>query len=312
MSQPKNRRGFFRDATLITAGAVGGLAGGFFPLRSPAIEPIRRHGAAKFKFSLSGYSYRKFLSGNPPKLTLDDFLVDCAKMNLEGTEPTSYYFPKDVTPEYLRHLKHLAFRLGLDISGTAVGNDFCHPPGPKRDGQIAHVKQWIEYAEILGAPVIRIFSGTPRGQQTVEQARKLAVEAIEECCDYAGRHGVFLALENHGGLTATAESMLKIIRDVQSPWFGVNFDSGNFHGGDSQGGNVYGELAKIAPYSINVQIKVVVSGPDRKKVPSDFRLLAKILTDAGYRGYIVLEYEESEDPRQACPRFMEQLREAFA
>ena len=108
-------------------------------------------------------------------------------------------FPKQVTPEYLRHLKHLAFRLGLDISGTAVGNDFCHPPGAKREGQIAHVKQWIDWAEILGAPVIRIFSGSPQGGQTVDEAHRLAVEAIEECCDYAGRHGVFLALENHGG-----------------------------------------------------------------------------------------------------------------
>lgn len=307
MSKRKDRRSFFRDATMITAGAVGGLAGGLFPLGTAAIEPIRRNGTAKFKFSLSGYSYRSLLTGNPPKLTLDDFIKDCARMGLEGTEPTSYYFPKEVTREYLCHLKHLAFRLGLDISGTAVGNDFCHPPGPKRDGQIAHVKKWIDYAEILGVPVVRIFSGRPRGSQTVEAARKLAVEGIEQCCDHAGKHGVFLALENHGGLTATADGMLRIIRGVKSPWFGVNFDSGNFHGDD-----VYGELAKIAPYAINCQIKVVVSGPDRKKVPSDFKLLAKILTEAGYHGYIVLEYEEPGDPRVECPKYVQRLREAFA
>lgn len=307
MSERKDRRGFFRDATLVTAGALGGLAGGFFPLGAPAVEPIRRNGTAKFKFSLAGYSYRNLLTGNPPQMTLDDFLRDCARMGLEGTEPTSYYFPKDVTREYLCHLKGLAFRLGLDISGTAIANDFCHPPGPKRDEQIAHTKRWIDYAEILGAPVIRIYSGRPRGDQTVEQARKLAVEGIEEACDYAGKHGVFLALENHGGLTATVEGMLGIIRDVKSPWFGVNLDSGNFHGDD-----VYGDLARIAPYALNCQIKVVVSGPGGKKVPSDFKRLAKILTDAGYRGYIVLEYEEREDPREACPRYIEQLREAFA
>ncbi len=227
-------------------------------------------------------------------------------MGLEGTEPTSYYFPKQVTPEYLRHLKHLAFRLGLDISGTAVGNDFCHPPGARRDGQIAHVKQWIDWAEILGAPVIRIFSGNPQGGQAVDEAHRLAVEAIEECCDYAGRHGVFLALENHGGLTTKVDGMLRLVHDVKSAWFGVNFDSGNFHSED-----LYGDLAKIAPYTLNAQIKVTVSGPDGKRVPSDFRRLAQILTDAGYRGYIVLEYEENEDPRVACPRYMDQLREAF-
>ncbi|MHC4400383.1 MAG: sugar phosphate isomerase/epimerase family protein [Planctomycetota bacterium] len=311
MANRKNRRGFFRDATLITAGAVGGLAGGMFPTQTPAVDPVERTGTAKFKFSLSGYSYRKLLTGNPPDLTLDDFLLDCARFGLEGTEPTTYYFPKEVTSEYLRHLKHLAFRLGLDISGTAVGNDFCHPPGPERDRQIAGVKQWIDRAEILGAPVIRIFSGRPRGDQTEQVAHKLAVDAIQECCQYAGEHGVFLALENHGGLTATVDGMLRLIRDVKSPWFGVNLDTGNFHEWDTID-EMYDQLARIAPYSLNVQVKVVVSGRDRKKIPADFKRLAQILTRAGYRGYIVLEYEEDEDPRVACPRFIEELRAAFS
>jgi sugar phosphate isomerase/epimerase len=292
---------------LLTGGTVGAVAGTLFPRPTAAIEPIRRNGTAKFKFSLAGYSYRNLLTGKPPKLTLDDFIADCAKMGLEGTEPTSYYFPSNLTHEYLRHLKHLAFRLGLDVSGTAVGNEFCDPPGPRRDGQIAQVKKWIDYAEILGAPVIRIFSGSPRGQQTLDDAHKLAVEAIEECCDYAGKHGVFLALENHGGLTATLEGMLRLVREVKSEWFGVNLDTGNLRGDD-----VYGDLARLAPYSINVQVKVVVSGPGGKRAPADFRRLAKILADAGYRGYIVLEYEENEDPRVACPRYVDQLREAFA
>jgi len=307
MPKPRSRRGFFRDAAMLTAGAAGGLAGGLFPSGTRAIEPIQRNTTAKFKFSLAGYSYRRLLTGDPPELTLEDFIADCARFGLEGTEPTSYYFPKDVTFDYLRSLKHLTFRLGLDISGTAVGNDFCHPPGPERDEQIAHVKRWIEYAEVLGAPVIRIFSGRPRAEQTLEEAHRLAVQGIEECCDYAGRHGVFLALENHGGLTKEVDGMLKLIADVKSPWFGVNFDSGNFTSADP-----YADLARIAPYTLNAQIKVVIRTPDRKKVPSDFDRLAKILSDAGYRGYIVLEYEENEDPRTACPRYLEKLREAFS
>lgn len=280
-----------------------------FPLQSQAIEPIKRNGKAKFKFSLAGYSYRNLLRGNPPDLTLDDFLADCAKMDLEGTEPTSYYFPKDVTHKYLRHLKGLAFRLGLDISGTAIRNRFCYPPGPERDKQLAHVKQWIDYAEILGAPVIRIFSGHPQKGQTVDEAHKLAVEAIEECCRYAGDHGVFLALENHGGLTSTIDGIMRLVKDVKSPWFGVNLDTGNFPGIDVQ--QQYDYLTRLAPFSINVQVKVVMVGPNRKKVPADFNRLAKILTHAAYRGYIVLEYEEGKDPRKVCPEYVEQLREAF-
>lgn len=273
------------------------------PLR--AIERIQRNGAPKFKFSLAAYSYEKLLTGPTPQLTLEDFLQDCMQMQLDGAELTSYYFPTDPRPAYLRKLKGMAFRLGLDVSGTAVGNDFCHPAGPLRQEQIALVKQWIDYAELLDAPVIRIFSGTPH-DTSPEEAHRLAVEGIEECCQYSGERGIFLALENHGGLTETPASMLRLVEDVKSDWFGVNLDTGNFHGTD-----VYADLAKIAPYAINVQVKVGVSGPDGQKHPSDFSKLASLLTDAGYRGYIVLEYEDSDDPRTACPRYVDQIREAF-
>lgn len=307
MIKPSNRRSFFRDSVLIAAGAAGGLAGGFFPLGAPAIEPIQRTGTSRFKFSLSGYSYRRLLTGKQPELTLEDFVTDCARFGLDATEPTSYYFPADVTPDYLCRLKGHAFRLGLDVSGTAVRNDFCLPPGPKRDENLAHVKRWVDHATLLGAPVIRIFSGHARGGQSVDDAHRLAVEGIEECCDYASRHGVFLALENHGGLTDTVEGILRLVQDVKSPWFGVNLDTGNFH----QTEDPYADLAKIAPYALNVQVKVVMWGRDKKKVPANFDRLAKMLCEADYRGYIVLEYEEDEDPREACPRYLDELRAAF-
>lgn len=302
---PASRRRF------LAASAGLGLAGSFAPVGASAIEPIVRTGKPQFKFSLAAYSYRDYLTGKKGNLTLEDFINDCAKFGLEGTELTSYYFPQSTTPEYLRSVKSLCFRQGLTISGTAIRDELCLPAGEARDAQIAHVKQWIDYAEILGAPVIRIFSGNARGDQSVEEAHKLAVEGMEECCDYAGKHGVFLALENHGGLTDTVDGMLALVRDVKSPWFGVNVDSGNFHSDDP-----YADLEKIAPYALNVQIKVVVhrGGPKKSTPgePSDFKRLAKMMRDVGYRGFIVLEYEESDDPRKECPRYLTEIREAFA
>jgi sugar phosphate isomerase/epimerase len=299
MTSSASRRSF------LLASAVAAAA--TFTRSAKAIEPVRRTGKPMFKFSLAAYSYRELLTGKPPKLTLADFIDDCAQMGLEGTELTSYYFPPDPTPQYLRQLKHQTFRLGLDISGTAVGNDFCHPPGEEREKQIRLVKQWVDRAELLGAPVIRIFSGQPRGAQSEADAHRLAVEAIEQCCAYAGEHGVFLALENHGGLTTTIDGLLRLIGDVKSEWFGVNLDTGNFHSA-----NPYADLARIAPYAVNVQVKVSMNPGGGKKEPADFRRLAQILTDSGYRGYIVLEYEEKDDPRQACPKHIEALREAFS
>jgi sugar phosphate isomerase/epimerase len=295
-----DRRQFL--STSIAAVSAAAIAG-----PAAAIEPIARNGQPKFKFSLAAYSYRSLLSGESPELTLKDFVEDCAKFGLEGTELTSYYFPKQTDEGYLRTLRRQCFRLGLDVSGTAIGNDFGHPPGEKRNQEIARCKEWIDHAEILGAPVIRIFAGHTHEGQTEAQAHSLMVAAMEECCEYAGQHGVHLALENHGGPTATADGLLAFVRDVNSPWFGVNLDSGNFHEGDP-----YAELERIAPYALNAQIKVVMSGPEKKKEPADFKRLAKILRESHYRGYVVLEYEEDGDVRAECEKYLNELREAFA
>ena len=292
------RRRFLQTAT---AAAVATAV----PSTALAIDPIKRNGLSKFKFSLAAYSYRSLLSGKTPKLSMFQFIDECADMGLEGTELTSYYFKKPTTEKYIRALKQHAFRLGLDVSGTAVGNDFGKT-GEAYKAAIKHVKQWVDYAEILGAPVIRIFAGHHQKDVPLKKSHAQMVAAMEECCDYAGQHGVHLALENHGGPTSTAKGLMQFVKDVKSPWFGVNLDTGNFHSKD-----VYKELAEVAPYALNVQIKVVVSGPDRKKQPADFKKLAKIMRDVRYRGYIVLEYEEGGDPRMPSRKYIHALKEAF-
>ena len=262
--------------------------------------------AFKFKLSLAAYSYRQLLTGNKPELTLTDFIDDCAKFGLEGTELTSYYFPESPTPEFLYQLKSHSFRSGLDISGTAIRNDFGFADGTKREENISHVKKWIEYAEMMGTSVIRVFAGHQKKGISEQETHRLMVAGFEECCDYAGKHGVHLALENHGGPTATADGLLKFVNDVKSDWFGVNLDTGNFHSKD-----IYGDLEKVAKHALNVQVKVVVSGPDKKKRPADFTRIAKILRSANYRGYVVLEFEETGDPRIECPKYLNKLREVL-
>ena len=220
-----SRRSFVAGLTsLAAASATGTFA---------AAEPPQRNGQTHMKLSLAAYSFNRFLSrpgrGQKGDMTLDDFVEFCAKLNLDGTELTSYYFPENVTNEYLLHLKEKTFRLGLDVSGTAIGNDFCLAPGEKRDAQIALCKTWIDHAAVMGAPVIRIFAGRiPKGE-TEDVALDRCVAGIDECLDYAATKGVFLALENHGGITATPDQLLAIVKRVKpSPWFGVNYDSGNF------------------------------------------------------------------------------------
>lgn len=295
-----NRRDFLKNSLLAGTAAWGA---GFPVCAARAAEPVSRNGKPHMKLSLAAYSFRQYLTGKDGSMTLDDFIRFCADLNLDGCELTSYYFPKDFKDDYLIHLKELTFRLGLDISGTAIANNFCLPPGPEREATLAHTRKWIDNAALMGAPVIRIFAGSISKGSTEEAAIELCATGINESLAYAAEKGVFLALENHGGITATPAQMLKIINGVKpSPWFGVNFDGGNFQTADP-----YADLAKIAPYAVNAQLKVDIS-PNGKREDTDLARVVKILADANYRGYIVLEYEAAEDPKIAVPRHMQTLR----
>lgn len=298
-----------RDFVSASSAALLAATMATLPTRTQAAVPPQRTGKPFMKLSLAAYSFNKFLpknwtaeSAKDAKLTLDGFIDFCAAQNLAGTELTSYYFPKEVTPAYLTSIKERTFRLGLDISGTAIGNDFCVADPEKRKQQIESCMKWIDHAAFMGAPVIRIFAGSVPKGDSEEAARQRCVTAINECLDHAAKQGVILALENHGGITATAAQLLAIVKDVKpSPWFGVNYDSGNFRTDDP-----YADLEQIAPYAVNAQVKVSVFSKGQKHA-GDLKRMVEILKAAGYRGYLVLEYEEA-DPYGEIPGYLDQLR----
>jgi sugar phosphate isomerase/epimerase len=292
------RRQFLQSSLAAGAGLVLATSG-------RAIEPITRTGKSHLRLSIAAYSYRKYLDLKikpKPPMTLEDFVELAASLGLDAVEPTAYYFA-DTSREYLTRLKGRCTRLGLDISGTAVGNDFCAPEADKLKAQIASVKQWSERAAVLGAKTMRIFAGSVHKGDTEEKARRRCVAAIEEACDHAGKAGVFLALENHGGLTATCDQILALVKAVKHDWFGVNLDTGNFHTPDP-----YGDLSRLAPYAVTVQIKTEIQRAGRPKEDADLKRLLDILRSANYRGYVALEYEAAEDPKTAVPRHIETLR----
>ena len=263
------------------------------------------------KLSLAAYSFNRMLPRRgtaeqiaAAKMKLEDFIDYCAELGIEGTELTGYYFPKTITPQYLASIKQRTFRAGLDISGTAIGNDFCLPDGKARDAQLAMCREWIDHASAMGAPVIRIFAGkVPKGDSE-EAAVERCVAGINESLKYAATKGVFLAMENHGGITATPDQMMKIVDGItDKTWFGLNFDGGNFRTDDP-----YRDLERIAPLAINAQLKVAVA-PNGKKQPADFKRIVSMLRKHNYRGYVVLEYEEKADPKLEIPKLIKELRE---
>src|SRR3989337_2310313 len=78
----------------------------------PSIDPIKRTGGPRMKLRLAAYSFRAALSGPKKSMTLDDFVDLASTYDLEGVEPTSYYFPDPPTPQYCRSLRRHAFIQG--------------------------------------------------------------------------------------------------------------------------------------------------------------------------------------------------------
>lgn len=300
MSQT-TRRAFLARTALAAAAAPLALAR---PAR--AIDPIGRTRPSHLKLSLAAYSLRQLLDLKNPKMDMFGFIDFAGDQRLDGVEPTSYWFRPGFDAAYLRKLQQHAFVLGLDISGTAIANDFCLPPGPKRDEDLQKVRGWIDRAAELGAPVIRIFGGNaPKGEDEEAVAQRV-VEGIESLLPHAVEMGITLALENHGGITATPKQLLRLVKGVKAPdgGFGVNLDTGNFHGEDP-----YAEIAELAPYAVNVQVKTEISRAGKRKEEADLSKIVSILKDAKYSGYVVLEYEAAEDPLTAVPRHLKALRE---
>jgi sugar phosphate isomerase/epimerase len=110
------------------------------------------------KTSLNAFSFNDPLMAKT--MNLDDLLDFCAEHNFEGVDLTGYYFPdypRVPTDEYIYHIKRKAHLLGISISGTGIRNDFSNPDAAKRQADVQLIKNWIEVASKLGAPVIRIF-----------------------------------------------------------------------------------------------------------------------------------------------------------
>lgn len=272
---------------------------------SLAIEPVKRTGKSLIKLSLAAYSFRKYLEfkgTNKPSMTLEQFAEYASEQGLGAIEPTSYYFP-DTSKEFFPKYKAFCTKLGLDISGSAVGNNFCIPDAAKLKEQMTSVNEWVERCSILGCKTIRIFAGTIAKGDTEEKAKERCINAIGQACDYAAKFGVILALENHGGITASVEQILSIVKSINHPYFGVNLDTGNFHTADP-----YGDLAKLAPYAVTVQIKTEIQKAGQKKEDADLKKLVEILKAVNYRGYMALEYEADEEPKTGVPKALEELK----
>lgn len=293
---------------LLASGSASALA---IPSASAQQPPLRIRPRIK-GLSMTTYSMKPHMrwwwgKETEGKLEIADFLEYAAQQGLDGVELTSYFFKDPVVNSDLHEIKRRAYLLGLNITGGAMGNNFSHPPeSDVTKEQMAYFQKWVDHFATLGAPAVRVFAsrGRPKGASD-EQVIDNVIANLKEALVYAESKGVLLGLENHDFVTQI-DYLLQILEAIDSPWLGVTWDSANLAPTDDP----YRDLARIAPYAITAQIKVMTK-VNGEHTPADFGRLVKILQDAKFSGPLVLEYEEKEDPYQGIPRFIKAVREVL-
>lgn len=324
MSNKIGRRTFLRKCSLspLAVATVAGLD----VEQACAQTPIKRGGGPKLKISLNAYSFARplndHLRGRGKGITLLELLDFCAQHDFEAIDPTGYYFPgygsvregkKGVPSEaYIRDFKRHAFELGIAISGTGVANDLATSDKEKRAADVQHIKQWVEVAAKLSAPVLRVFSGpVPAGyEEKWGEVAKWMTDDLRQCVEHAEKFGVIIGIQNHGDMLRSADQVLKILKMVDSPWFGAINDTGYYLTADP-----YDDMARIVPYTVNWQVKQRLGGKEGS-TPMDLRRLFRLMKAGGYRGYVPIETlsqpGQTYDPFTFVPQFLKEVRQAIA
>lgn len=268
------------------------------------------------KLALNAYSFNDVLvakaTPEKPAFTLLDLVDWCAVQNIEAIDLTGYYFPgypEVPTDEYIYEIKHKAFKLGIDISGTGIRNNFADPNPAVRAADVERAKKWIIVASKLGAPVIRLFAGAiPKGYENKwEEVAGWMIPCFKECAEFGAKHGVIVGIQNHGDMIKTADECIYVMKAVNSKWTGIILDTGNF-----KVANPYADIETIVPYATNWQVKESVIGNSSFE-KADYERIMQIIKRSGYRGYIPIETikkDNTYNPFTGVPQMLKELRAA--
>ena len=280
-----SERPAFDRRRFLAAGAAWAPFAGLLP--GEAAAPRFSAGRRRLKLSLAAYSFRDHLDGKKkPAFDLPAFVDRAAALDVDAVELTEYWFPKPPGHDWVTAIKRRCHLAGVDISCAPMRSDLTVTGDQERAEQIGAIRSWLEVAALLGAPAVRVFAGNQKKGQSVEEAESRCIEALREAAVEAARVGIFLALENHGGIVAESSALLRIVAAVDSPWVAINLDTGNFHTDDP-----YADFAACASLAVAVQVKTRVQRRGKAPEMPDIARFMGILRDAGYRGAVALEYE---------------------
>jgi sugar phosphate isomerase/epimerase len=236
---------------------------------------------------------------------LDDlgFIDLCAKLQLDGVDINMGSF-RSLDKAHLKKLKKTCLERGLDIACIGINNNFGSPP-QDQDKELQKVRQGIDTALLLGAPVVRLFAGGVSAGDSREVVWKRTVEGLKRSSEYAAKVGVVIGLQNHNhnNITSTGEDTARLLKEVDHPWCSHILDTGQYVGSPGAGGDnsgqparaeAYRSIERTAPLACFVRAKLYRLRTG-KEAWLDYDRIFQILRKVKFNGWISLVYEGSAD-----------------
>ncbi|MGD9720977.1 MAG: sugar phosphate isomerase/epimerase family protein [Pirellulales bacterium] len=297
MSTTIDRRRFLqRSVAATTALGLSALSGA-----AQAAAPT----SPKFKISLAEWSLHRSLFGG--KMTNLDFAQQATTVfGIDAVEYVNQFFKDKAKDEkYLAEMKTRAS--DQDVKNVLImidGEGFLgDPDNIKRTKAVENHYPWVEAARYLGCQAIRVNAyskGSP------EEQAKLAADGLRRVSEFGATAGINVIVENHGGLSSNGKWLSGVIKAVNLPNCGTLPDFGNFEDYDR-----YQGVQELMPYAKGVSAKSYDFNADGAETEIDFGKMIKIVLDAGYNGYIGIEYEGKRLPEPDGIRATKKLLQRY-
>lgn len=268
-----------------------------------------------FKISLAEWSLHKALFAK--KLDNLDFpRVAKEEYGIDAVEYVNQFFKDKAKDQgYLGEL--LKRSDGLGVKNVLI---MCDGEGALGDANEAKRKQavenhykWVDAAKTLGCHSIRV---NAQSSGSYEEQLERAADGLRKLTEFAAPMKINVIVENHGGLSSNGAWLAAVIKKVDLPTCGTLPDFGNFNLGGGKEYDRYKGVAELMPFAKGVSAKSHDFDSQGNETRTDYRKMLKIVLDAGYRGYIGIEYEGSKlsEPEgiKATKKLLETVRGEMA
>ena len=264
----------------------GATAAGFSLAPLSARADHHKKDKPLFDISLAEWSLHKTLFSK--KMTNLDFpRISKEKFGITAVEYVNQFF-KDKAQDkaYLGELRKRCDDLGVKSLLIMIDGEghLGEAQESRRKKVIDNHKKWVEAAKFLGCHSIRV-NAHGVGKSDEEKAAN-TTKGLRGLSEFGKEHGINVIVENHGGLSSNGKWLSKVLKNVGLPNCGSLPDFGNF-GTDDR----YLGIKELMPFAKGVSAKSHNFDTDGNETRTDYVKALKLVLDAGYRGYIGIEYE---------------------